>query len=278
MSSLEQEYYEYDGFWNPDSTPLGRDDVKRVEDIYAMVPPDAASLLDAGCGNGLFCNYVQGRGRVSRVVGLDRSRTALKYVKTEKFQGSITELPFADREFDCVTSLEVLEHLPVRTFEDARREIARVAKKYIVISVPNNQILGEGMTQCPSCKTRFDPDLHMRSFNLDSMRGLFSALGFECRRVEEIGHYSNYVGMSLFWKVAQRPAEPTMASPLCPICGFSNEEFLNRNNGANGGATAAEVPAEPRRGAAQRAKGVIKKLWPKERGSRWLVGLYERQS
>lgn len=274
MSSLEQEYYEFDGFWNPNSTPLGDEDLKRVADIYTLVPPDTASLLDVGCGNGLFCNYVNSQGRVLKVVGLDRSKTALKYVGTEKIQGSITEIPFPDKWFDCVTSLEVLEHLPIKTFEDARKEIARVAKKYIIVSVPNSQILGEGMTQCSSCKTKFDPDLHMRSFNGDSMRSLFSNYGFGCQQVEEIGHYSNYMGISMFWKMMQRQPEPTMASPLCPICGFSNEKFLSHSNGA--GRIPAEHGDKSQAGAAARAKGIIKKFWPKEKGSRWLVGLYAR--
>jgi cyclopropane fatty-acyl-phospholipid synthase-like methyltransferase len=271
MASLEQEYYEFDGFWNPDLTPLGETDLKRVEDIYNIVPPDTDSILDVGCGNGIFCNFVKQQRRVSRIVGMDRSKAALKYVMAEKILGSMTEIPYTDKEFDCVTSLEVLEHLPIQTFVAAKGELARVAKKYIIVSVPNNQILGEGMTQCPSCKTKFDPDLHMRSFNHNTMHSLFSDHGFVCKRVEEIGWYSNYKGIQAFWRMFQHKEELPMASPLCPICGYSNNEFL-RNNGANG----QMENIKPRNSTGSFIKNIAKKYWPKVEGSYWLVGLYIR--
>jgi ubiquinone/menaquinone biosynthesis C-methylase UbiE len=47
---------------------------------------------------------------------------------------SVLALPFADRSFDAVLCMEVLEHLQHPA--DAVRELARVARDVVVLSVP----------------------------------------------------------------------------------------------------------------------------------------------
>ena len=53
-------------------------------------------------------------------------------------QGSVYELPYKDNSFDLVICTEVLEHLeePAK----ALKEILRVSKKYLIISVPNEPL------------------------------------------------------------------------------------------------------------------------------------------
>src|SRR6185312_6138806 len=86
------------------------------------------SLLDAGCGEGEMLR----RGAVpgsTRTILLDRNRDTAAQVL-----GSVDALPFAARSFDVVTCIEVLEHLPDPGA--AVRELARVARRAIVVSVP----------------------------------------------------------------------------------------------------------------------------------------------
>jgi SAM-dependent methyltransferase len=273
MGSLEQEYYEHEGFWEPSLSPLGDLDFHRVQSILSMIPRNVFSLLDVGCGNGLFCNLVKERRARIKVVGFDRSKTALKYVKTEKVSGDVTALPWPDGSFDCVSALEVLEHLPLQSFERAKQEISRVARDHLLVSVPNNQDLERSQTQCPACKTKFDPDLHMRSFNIESLRELFSELGFQCTRVEELGRYCNFVGHQYYTNVL-RPRElgsSRMASPLCPLCGFRNDAFLEPT--PPDGPMGAVRSRNPLVSAAKR---VIKSVWPKAYGSRWIAAVYRR--
>ena len=99
----------------------------RIADVLRELAP--ASLLDAGCGEGEMLR----RGVVpanARTVLLDRSRDSAAHAL-----GSVDALPFACASFDVVTCLEVLEHL-----DDpgaAVRELARVARRAVVVSVPH---------------------------------------------------------------------------------------------------------------------------------------------
>jgi len=52
-------------------------------------------------------------------------------------QASVLTLPFANRAFDVVTLLEVLEHIPDTAMVLA--EVCRVARRFLVVSVPSKE-------------------------------------------------------------------------------------------------------------------------------------------
>lgn len=98
------------------------------------------SILDAGCGEGFTLNRIQKENVASKYEGIEFNPQSIKiakslYPKLNIKKATIYELPFKDKSFDLVMSTEVLEHL-----EDPRKglkELIRVSKKYILISVPN---------------------------------------------------------------------------------------------------------------------------------------------
>ena len=110
-------------------------------EVISLIPSDVKSILDVGCGEGTFLNMLTRLGRASTIVGLDVSETALKYVEGQKIRASAGGLPFGNRSFDLVTCLETLEHLKQEVFIRAIEEIKRVTKKYIIVSVPNEEPL-----------------------------------------------------------------------------------------------------------------------------------------
>jgi SAM-dependent methyltransferase len=77
-------------------------------------------VLDVGAGTG----YLQ--DAVPNYIGLDISPTAARFYHKPFVQGSATDLPFCDEEFDALWSIYVLEHVP--TPEQALTEMRRVVK------------------------------------------------------------------------------------------------------------------------------------------------------
>jgi 2-polyprenyl-3-methyl-5-hydroxy-6-metoxy-1,4-benzoquinol methylase len=108
------------------------DDVLRFKIISKYCVGD---VLDAGCGSGLLKNHLN-KDRINSYTGLDVDGKI-------DIHGSVYDLPFKNESFDTVTILEVLEHLehPIA----ALREVVRVSRRRVVISVPNpwnmNQIV-----------------------------------------------------------------------------------------------------------------------------------------
>lgn len=97
-------------------------------------------ILDAGCGEGFTLNKLFQNKIGSKLEGIDFSKDAISLGKKihphlSLRQGDIYKLPYKDNSFDLVLSTEVLEHL--KEPEKALKEIIRVSKKYILLSVPN---------------------------------------------------------------------------------------------------------------------------------------------
>lgn len=267
MSDFEKKYYESEKFWTGE---VLQDEMNRnrISFTASLVPTDVKSLVDIGCGNGIFINYLQENSKLQRIAGTDRSETALKMVNAEKKSADITQLPFADNEFDCSTCLEVIEHLPRETYKKALSEISRVSLKYIIITVPYNENLFETQTQCPACKSRFNSDLHLRSFTKTDMQQLFSHLGFDCVKTQTFFPFKRNVGAKLLQKME---ANGKFESPICPICGYENEHYE---------AWSPRIMEEHINapGIYNKLKQALKKIWPKETvPGFWIAGIYKRR-
>lgn len=92
------------------------------------------SVMDNGCGSGLFCEMAAKRR--ARVSGLDASESLLaiarERVKDGDFRtGELEELPYADRTFDVVTGFNSFQFAanPV----NALREASRVSRTGTVV-------------------------------------------------------------------------------------------------------------------------------------------------
>lgn len=100
----------------------------------------AESILDAGCGEGFTLSLLKQSKLGKKLVGIDFEDDAIKLAhkinpKLDISKASIYELPYKDNNFDLVICSEVMEHLTDP--EIAIKEIIRVSKKYVLISVPN---------------------------------------------------------------------------------------------------------------------------------------------
>ena len=103
-----------------------------------------AELLDIGSGRGAFLWPLLDAFPGLPVTALDRLDYRAADIQAvhdggmgsvTALHGDVTALGFAEDSFDVVTLLEVLEHIP-----DTRRalaEVCRVARRFVVLSVPN---------------------------------------------------------------------------------------------------------------------------------------------
>ena len=111
-----------------------------------FVQADPQSLLDVGCGEGVLTHqWAQRLGDQRRVVGIDLDDPALHAEWAKRTAPNLEyrvmkaeNLPFADGEFDAATAIEVLEHVP--DAEHTVAEMARVAKRWLLVSVPREPL------------------------------------------------------------------------------------------------------------------------------------------
>jgi SAM-dependent methyltransferase len=103
-----------------------------MEPAY-WIPADARSLLDVGCNSGdLLCDYRRLYPNME-LAGIDINHSAVEIAKrrlpdAEIHQGFGFELPFATDRFDCVTCIEVIEHVPAQFRAQLLAEIQRVLR------------------------------------------------------------------------------------------------------------------------------------------------------
>ncbi len=99
------------------------------------------TILDGGCGERVISNLLYDNFPKYKITAVDYFKEAI--YNTEKNNqrpivfdtGDITSLEYEDNSFDVVISTEVLEHIPLPV--KGLRELYRVCKKYIILSVPS---------------------------------------------------------------------------------------------------------------------------------------------
>ena len=110
-----------------------------------FVRADPASLLDVGCGEGVLVHRWATRLGEKRVVGIDLQEESIQAGWAERQAPNLEyrtmqaeSLPFAANEFDLVSAIEVLEHLPDP--ERTLSEMARCAGRHLLVSVPHEPL------------------------------------------------------------------------------------------------------------------------------------------
>lgn len=216
------EYYENPNFWgNIISNPHEKE---RLEKTLSLIPDDVASILDVGCGDGAFANSLSDD---YRILAVDQSAAALKHVKKPKIFASIENLPFESSSFDLVVRAEVLEHLPYGVYERGILELERVARKYIIISVPNRENIVADFLKCPICGCQFNLSRHVRSFDEKKIASLFN--NFKMTESLECGPISRRDTKFLSEMKHLFNLYLSSSTALCPQCGF-NGEFQSPTN------------------------------------------------
>ncbi len=113
-----------------------------VAQVTALAPE---TFLDAGCGEGFVARVLRRHLPALDLTGCDLNPAAARLAAAQNTgahfaAASLLALPFADDAFDVVGCFEVLEHLPGDAPALALRELARVARRAVVLSVPHEPV------------------------------------------------------------------------------------------------------------------------------------------
>jgi SAM-dependent methyltransferase len=107
--------------------------------VRLLEPVGGGRLLDVGSGSYGVARWLSPRWDVTAVdVSFDDYGGASGPVRraVRPVLGSVTSLPFRDRAFDAVLSLDVHEHLPVEVREQALAELVRVTRRRLIVACP----------------------------------------------------------------------------------------------------------------------------------------------
>lgn len=129
-------------------------------------PEGIASVLDVGCGDGKLSEVVKSSFN-TELVGLDFSFEPLRHTTFPVVNGDASNLPFPDKSFDLVMTTDMLEHMPPALESQAWSELFRVGREYVLVAVPFQEELLDGMTCCPSCNEKFHVNWHDRSYEIN---------------------------------------------------------------------------------------------------------------
>lgn len=116
---------------------------RTLDELFEAAAPE--SLLDVGCGEGVLVHKWAGRLGQARVVGIDLEepsiQTGWEQRKAKNLEYKVMRaenLPFSGGEFDVVSAIELLEHVPDP--EHTLSEMVRCGQRHLLVSVPREPL------------------------------------------------------------------------------------------------------------------------------------------
>ncbi|WP_320669932.1 class I SAM-dependent methyltransferase [Patulibacter defluvii] len=173
--------YDKYGSTNPVVKKLMAGFERNLEQLFVRAAPE--SLLDVGCGEGVLVHEWALRLGDKRVVGIDLEEESIQAGWAQRQAPNLEyqilkaeNLPFADDEFDVATAIEVLEHVPDP--EHTVAEMARVAKRWLLVSVPREPIWrGVNMARGAYLKDLGNTPGHLNHWSTNTFKRLLSQHG-----------------------------------------------------------------------------------------------------
>jgi len=133
--------FKYDGRW--------KSVVKRMKEFYGL--RDNASILDIGCAKGFMLRDFMDLMPECTIAGIDVSEYAIENsmpaITPFLRVASAEKLPYPDKSFDLVVSVNSIHNLPLERLKTALREIQRVCRgdSYITVDAWRNEVERENL-------------------------------------------------------------------------------------------------------------------------------------
>jgi len=188
-------------------------DMLHRQDLYTSGPPHTQislemlklaqrhagkRILDIGCGHGVNCIELNKRG--FQCVGIEANEgyahEATRHIEAHHMWAE--KLMFEDKSFDTAIMFEVLEHLTDP--HAALKEIVRVSRKNLVLSVPNLTPL-EVCVEYNVIMHHFFETTHLNFFTRPMLER-FLLNYFPYVEVGEFGQFFNISGRKLYYHLS----------------------------------------------------------------------------
>lgn len=130
----------YDDYWQERHAKRLNPGVLHRYQVIAKLLPGSASVLDVGCGDGAFGLYLAKVRPDCKFHGVDISSVAVQYAKNRGLSAQILDPSKNIHDqigttYDCVTAMEVLEHIV--DAEEVMASIVALSKDRIFVTIPN---------------------------------------------------------------------------------------------------------------------------------------------
>lgn len=149
-------------------------ELARVADLMRLLPAGLSTALDIGARDGFLSRALAQQGLL--VTALDLERPVVTDPRVTCVKGDATALQFGADSIDLVFCAEVIEHIPAPALQAACKEMARVARRFVLIGVPYRQDLRHGRTTCAGCGGINPPWAHVNAFDEARLASLFPSL------------------------------------------------------------------------------------------------------
>lgn len=116
--------------------------------IRAIENMNIKSVLEIGVGSKIVANTLKEYGMSVTTCDFDKN-------VSPDIVADIRRLPLEDKSFDVAMACQVLEHIPFEDFESGLKELRRISKKYVVVSLPYRSSYFEFVIKFPFIRKLF---------------------------------------------------------------------------------------------------------------------------
>lgn len=110
---------------------------QRVKKIFK----ESKTALDVGCGKGFFIDFFSSQFKNLQISGCDISDECAKFRPDLLIAVcDASELPYKDNQFDIALHMDGMEHIPVEIEQDVIRELVRVSKNYVYMTIATHEV------------------------------------------------------------------------------------------------------------------------------------------
>jgi len=169
--------------------------------LRSVLAHSGKSVLDVGCSRGHYVTYLCNNGYDACGTDILPNREWFGEYRCRFLVGDVCHLPFEEGSFDTICCFEVLEH--VKAVEKALRELHRVSRKNIIISVPHCEDY-EPLKRSGLAFHHWVDRSHCHCFDQSQICSLVEEAGFEVAELRLINPIVPEILVADMWRLPVR--------------------------------------------------------------------------